>query len=67
MDHDVRERATMTGEELCMAIMRDASADPDVRISAAHVALWLQHATRGHREALGWTVRRAMARREAAQ
>jgi hypothetical protein len=36
--------ATRQAEEICLRIMRDASRDPDVRTSAAHVAIVLEHA-----------------------
>jgi hypothetical protein len=66
MEHDARILAVLAAEEVAMAVMRDTAADPDVRISAAHVALWLQHAARRDRQALGAAARCALARRETA-
>jgi hypothetical protein len=66
MEHDARILAVLAAEEVAMAVMRDAAADPDVRISAAHVALWLQRAAKRHRQALGAAARYALARRETA-
>jgi hypothetical protein len=66
MEHDARILAVLAAEEVAMAVMRDAAADPDVRISAAHVALWLQHAGKRNRQMLGSAARRALARRETA-
>lgn len=35
-------RASSLAAEMCVSIMRSAEADPDLQVSAAHVALWLQ-------------------------
>ncbi len=35
-------RASTLAAEVCMTVMRDPTADPDLRFSCAHVALWMQ-------------------------
>ncbi len=43
---------TTIAERVCLAIMRDAKQDPELRMSAAHVALVLQHLDREQATAL---------------
>jgi hypothetical protein len=38
-------RPSALAERVLLTIMRDASADPDLRLSAAHVAIVLEHMT----------------------
>ena len=43
---------TATARRVCLALMRDATQDPELRFAAAHVALVLEHLDREQTAAL---------------